>query len=155
MFLKCYGCQIEEWNTTLHSTDFDELCRISTCILQTFQPDFSQIGVSGAEIWIFFVFISSKKLKRYFLKSTFSKFTPCSTDFDELCRISTRILQKSHSQISSKLVWAVLRLNFFVFISSKNLKCDFLKSTFFKIRTLYACFSDSIEQYALYSSGTR
>ncbi len=45
-------------------------------------------------------------------------------------------------------------LIFFVFISSENLKHDILKSTFFKIRTLYARFLVSIEQYTLYSSGT-
>ncbi len=43
---------------------------------------------------------------------------------------------------------------FFVFITSTNFKRDFLKSTFFKIRTLNAHFSCSIEQYVLYSSGT-
>ncbi len=48
-----------------------------------------------------------------FLKVHFSKFTLCSTDFDRFCRISTYILQTSYSQISAKLMQAVLRYEFF------------------------------------------
>ncbi len=47
MFLKCRGCQIDEQNITLYSIDLDELCRISTCILQM---SHSQICVGSAEI---------------------------------------------------------------------------------------------------------
>ncbi len=85
------------------------------------------------------------------LKSTFFKIHTQLTDFDELCRISTCILQMSHSQIDagSAQIWI-----YFIFMFSKNFKRDFLKSTFFKLRTLYACFSSPIEQYALYSSET-
>ncbi len=55
----------------------------------------------------------------------------------------------SQSSVGSVEIWI-----FFVFKSSKNFKRDFFKSLFFKIFTLYAPFSDSVEQYSLYSSGT-
>ncbi len=41
--------------------------------LDVSQPNFSQIGVTTAEKWIFFDFISSKSFKHDFLKSTFFK----------------------------------------------------------------------------------
>ncbi len=66
MFLKFCGHQINQWNIALCSTDFDDLCRIGICIPQT---PHSQIGKGSAEIRIFFLFISSKKLKCDFLKS--------------------------------------------------------------------------------------
>ncbi len=115
------------------------------------QPNFSQLGIGNVEIQIFFIFISSRNFKHDFLREHFSKFALCSTNFDELCMISTCILQTSHSQIDvdSAEIWI-----FFVFLSSKNSERDFLRNTFFRIRTLYARFSGSIEQYALYSSGT-
>ncbi len=98
------------------------------------QSSFSQIGADSAEIWIFFFFVSSKNFKWDFLKVHFSKFALCSTDFDKLRRISTYIHQSSYSQIviGSAEIWI-----FFFFISSKNFKHNFLKSTFFKIHTLY------------------
>ncbi len=68
------------------------------CLTAKFQP----IDVGSAEIWIFFVFKSSKNFTPK--KVHFSKFALCSTDFDGLCRISTRILQISHSQISAELL---------------------------------------------------
>ncbi len=37
MFLKCCSHQINKRNIALCSTDFDEFCRISTCVLQTSQ----------------------------------------------------------------------------------------------------------------------
>ncbi len=77
------------------------------------QSNFSQTGVGSGEIWIFFIFISSKNFKHDFLKVHFSKFPLCSTDFHELCRISTCILQMSHSQISAKLMQTVPRYEFF------------------------------------------
>ncbi len=56
----------------------------------------------------------------------FSKFALCSTDFDELCRISTCILQTSHSPISAKLMWAVLKYEFFhLYILQKTLNAIF------------------------------
>ncbi len=70
MFLKCCDCQIDEHNIALCLTDFDELCRISTCILQT---SYSQIGVGGVEIRISSIFISFENFKRDFLKNTFFK----------------------------------------------------------------------------------
>ncbi len=144
MFLKCYGCQIDERYTTFCSTGFDEVCRVSTCILQTFHSKFQPNWCRLCWNMNFFHLYILKNV--IFLKVHFSKFPLCSIDFDELCRISTCILQKSHSQILAKLVQAVLRYEFFsCLLFSKNFKRDFLKSTFFKIRPLYARFSSSIE----------
>ncbi len=47
MFLKCRGFQIGEQNIALCSIDFDELCRISMCVLQM---SHSQTGVGHVEI---------------------------------------------------------------------------------------------------------
>ncbi len=77
-------------NIILGSKDFGELCRISTC---KFQTSHSQIGVARAEIWIFFIFISSKNYKHDFLKSAFFKIR---TLFSGLIHC---LLQTSHSQI--------------------------------------------------------
>ncbi len=60
------------------------------------------------------------------------------------------VSQPNFSQIGVGSAGAEIQF-FFVFISSKNFKHDFLKSTFC---TLYGHFSGSIEQYALYSFGT-
>ncbi len=68
MFFECCDCQIDDQNTALCSTDFDELFRINACILQT---SYSQIGVGSAEICIFFDFISSKNFKCDYLEVIF------------------------------------------------------------------------------------
>ncbi len=79
-------------------------------------------------------------LKTYnsiFSKIHFSKFALCSTDFNELCRISTCILQTSHSRISAKLIQSVLRYEFFSYLyPPKTLNAIFSRGHFSKF-TLY------------------
>ncbi len=97
-------------------------------------PNFSQIGVGSDEIWFFFIFfILQKNLNAIFSKVHFSKFALRSTDFDELYRISTCILQTSHSQIGvgSAEIWIFSSL-----YPPKTLNRIFSKIHFFKF-TLY------------------
>ncbi len=74
-----------------------------------------------------------QKLEHDFLKVQFSKFALCSTNFYEICRISTCIRQTSRIQISAKLVKAVLRYEFFLSLySPKTLNTIFSKVHFSK-----------------------
>ncbi len=149
MFLKCCGCQIDEQNITLCSIDFDNFaglvhvyfrhptaksqphwCRLCwgmnffhLDILQNLKTQFSQK----------YIFQNSHSVQQILM------------NFAGLIQYmyTSNVPQPNLSQIGvgSAEIWI-----FFIYISSKNLKHNFLKSTFFKIHILYACFSCSIEQ---------
>ncbi len=90
-----------------------------------------------------------QKLKTQFSQKYIFQNLHSSTDFDQPGRISTCILQTSHTLFQPNWCRQCWGMNFFVFISFKNFKHDF-----FNIHRSYAHFSGSIKQYALYSSGT-
>ncbi len=91
MFLKCFGHQIDEWNIKFCSADFDELWKISTCILQTSHSQISANWWRQCPDMNFFLSLCPPKiLNAIFPKVYVSKLTFCSKDFDELCRTELR-----------------------------------------------------------------
>ncbi len=115
MLLKCCGCQIDERNITLCSTDFDELRRIGTCILQISHRQILVKLVQAVLRYEFFSYLYTLKkiTTQFFQKYIFQNSHSIQQILMNSAGISTCILQMSCSQISSKLAQAVLRYEVF------------------------------------------